>query len=116
LLAAVLLLVAGAPWSLADDGGPRTFGITASRFKYQPDRIEVRQGETVRLVIHSADTDHGLSIPAYKVKALVPKGGAKVTLEFVADRPGRFRIECSEYCGPGHMQMRGELVVTRVAQ
>jgi cytochrome c oxidase subunit 2 len=90
---------------------PRTIQVTASRFKFEPAVIEVQQGEAVSLVLHSADTTHGLAIPAYRVKVTIPKGGDAVTVGFVADRPGHFPFECSEYCGSGHKQMKGELVV-----
>jgi nitrite reductase (NO-forming)/hydroxylamine reductase len=39
-----------------------------------------------------------------------------VSVLFVADKPGRFLIECSEYCGSGHKRMRGELVVAEDAR
>ena len=51
------------------------FEVTASRYKFDPARIEVRQGDVVELVLRSADTDHGLAIKAYGVKVAIPKGG-----------------------------------------
>ena len=90
--------------------------VTASRYKFDPARIEVRQGDVVELVLRSADTDHGLAIKAYGVKVAIPKGGETVGVSFVAGRAGTFPIECSEYCGSGHKRMKGELVVTEVAQ
>jgi cytochrome c oxidase subunit 2 len=39
-----------------------------------------------------------------------------VTLEFVASAPGTFPILCSEYCGEGHEDMRGTLVVKAKAK
>jgi cytochrome c oxidase subunit 2 len=113
----VLALAASGRCVLASDGaGARTIGITASRFKFEPAVIEIQQGEAVSLVLRSADTDHGFAIPAYKVKVAIPKGGAAVAVSFVADRPGRFPFECSEYCGSGHKQMKGELVVMEKAE
>jgi len=32
-------------------------------------------------------------------------------MEFVAAKAGTFPFECSEYCGSGHRQMKGRLVV-----
>jgi cytochrome c oxidase subunit 2 len=107
-VAAVLLALA--PW--AGTAEPRRFELTASRYKFEPERIEVRQGDTVELVLRSADTDHGLAIEAFRLKVRIPKGGAAVTASFVAGQAGQFPIECSEYCGTGHKRMRAELVVT----
>jgi cytochrome c oxidase subunit 2 len=90
----------------------KSFDITASRFEFQPATIEVTQGDRVKLTLHSADTTHGFAIAELKVKMKIPKGGAPVTAEFVADTPGTFQIKCSEYCGPGHKQMTATLVVS----
>jgi len=92
------------------------FEVTASRYKFDPARIEVRQGNVVQLALRSADTDHGIAIKAYAVKVAIPKGGETVGVSFVATRVGTFPIECSEYCGSGHKRMKGELVVTEKAQ
>jgi cytochrome c oxidase subunit 2 len=106
-----LALALSAPLAAAD-AAVKTFEITASRFEFQPDRIEVAEGDQVRLTLRSADTTHGIAIPELKVKVKIPKGGATVTAEFVAAKAGTFVIKCSEYCGPGHKQMLGTLVVT----
>ena len=111
-----LVLVAGAAVPAADSSGARRFEITAARYQFTPAQIEVRQGETVELVLRSADTDHGLEIKAMKLKVAIPKGGAPVSASFVANRPGRFPLVCSEYCGSGHRRMRGELVVTEASR
>jgi len=94
----------------------RRFEVTASRYKFEPSRIEVTRGDVVDLVVRSADTDHGIAIKAFKVKVPIPKGGEPVAVSFVASRAGTFTIECSEYCGSGHKRMRGELVVAERAQ
>ncbi len=95
--------------------GPREFTVIAERFKFTPERIQVTQGETVRLTVRSADGTHGFEIKKLKVDELVPKGGEPVTVEFVADRPGSFEISCSEYCGRGHSRMKAILEVAPAA-
>ena len=67
-------------------GATQRFEVTASRYKFEPARIEVRQGEVVELVLRSADTDHGVAIKAYAVKVAIPKGGETVGVSFVANR------------------------------
>jgi heme/copper-type cytochrome/quinol oxidase subunit 2 len=89
----------------------KEFEMTASRFEFQPATIEVTEGDHVKLTLRSSDTTHGFAIPELQVKAKIPKGGAPVTAEFVAEKPGTFVIKCSEYCGPGHKKMKGTLVV-----
>jgi cytochrome c oxidase subunit 2 len=102
--------------STSTDAPTRRVEITAHRYAFDPARIEVQQGETVELVLHSTDTDHGFQIKALGVKLGIPKGGAAVTATFVARQAGRFPIECSEYCGSGHKRMRAELVVEEARQ
>ena len=93
------------------DAASRSFEVTASKYRFDPDVVEVEQGDRVTLHVRSADSDHGLEIKAYKAKVLVPRGGEVVPLELVADKPGTFPFACSEYCGSGHSRMRGRLVV-----
>ena len=110
------LAPSGAGAFAAEAKETRRFEVTASRYRFEPARIEVAQGEVVELVLRSADTDHGLAIEAYGVKVAIPKGGEIVGVSFVAGRAGTFPIECSEYCGSGHKRMRGELVVAEKAR
>lgn len=100
-----------APRVVVARGDPRTIQIVAKRFAFEPEVIEVERGESVRLVLRSADVTHGLEIDGYDLKVEIPRGGEPVSLEFVAERAGRFRVKCSEYCGSGHRRMRGELLV-----
>lgn len=114
-LAAVALAGAAGPAiavaSTAELGPDRVVEVVARRFAFEPERIEVVEGERVRLVLRSADTTHGLEIRDFDVKVEIPKGGNPVSVDFVAGKPGNFRFKCSEYCGSGHSGMKGQLVV-----
>ena len=95
-----------------DDVDPvKTIDVIASQFKFEPATISVVEGDTVRLRLRSVDRTHGIGIKAFRVKALIPKVGDAVTVEFVADHAGTFDITCSEYCGTGHRAMKGKLIV-----
>ena len=109
-LAMVLSAAATAP--RASQGGElREFTVVAERFKFTPDRLEVNQGDRVRVTVRSADSTHGWEVKAFDLDLLAKKGGRPETSEFVADRAGTFPINCSEYCGKGHDTMKGVLVV-----
>jgi cytochrome c oxidase subunit 2 len=84
--------------------------IVAKKFAFDPATIDVTAGEPVRLVIRSADTVHGFSIRKLKIDVQVPRGGEPVIVEFTAPPAGRYDIECSEFCGTGHGQMKAALV------
>lgn len=90
---------------------PRVIEIIAKRFSFEPDTIEVTEGERVRLMVRSADGVHGLEIKKFKINTPVPRGGKPVAIDFVANTPGTYEILCSEYCGDGHEAMVGTLVV-----
>ena len=105
--AAVRALAQGRP----SQQSARTIDVVARRFTFEPSRIEVVQGERITLVVSSADGVHGVEIKKFKVTRKVPRGGDPVTIEFVAAAAGEFPILCSEYCGEGHDDMKGMLVV-----
>jgi cytochrome c oxidase subunit 2 len=114
----VVVLIAGAiaafPQEKAAAPEPKVFEVVARRFSFEPATIEVVEGDTVRLLVRSADGPHGVEIKAFKVKKAVPRakpGDSPVTIEFVAAAAGEYPILCSEYCGNGHNDMTGSLVV-----
>ena len=93
---------------------PKVFEVVARRFEFEPATIEVTEGDHVRLLVRSADGPHGVEIKQFKVKKAVPRakpGDSPVVIEFVASSAGEFPILCSEYCGNGHKDMTGTLVV-----
>jgi cytochrome c oxidase subunit II len=91
--------------------GPRVIEVVAMRYAFDPAEIKVAEGETVRLLVRSADGPHGIEIKQFKVKKEIARGAAPIAIEFTATTPGRFPVLCSEYCGDGHGEMKGTLVV-----
>ena len=113
-----LAVVALCPPSLAasesaasDDQVVREIALTATRYQFTPSQIEVHEGDTVRLTIRALDVPHGFGIPDLGVDAVVDPDGDPVTVEFVADTPGRYRFACTFFCGNGHGDMYGVLTV-----
>jgi cytochrome c oxidase subunit 2 len=112
LLAALVVPMARARGA-ADEGAAstKTFDITASKFRFEPETLEVEEGDRVTLTLRSTDVTHGIALKPFRIKTAIPKGGQPVTVEFVAEKAGTFEFRCSEYCGPRHSGMRGRLVV-----
>ncbi len=106
---AVRMLAQGRPSDPQDE--PRIIEVVARRFAFEPARIEVTEGERIRLVVTSADGVHGVGIKKFRVEKTVPRGGKPITIDFVASAAGEFPLLCSEYCGDGHEDMKGMLVV-----
>src|SRR5215471_13922997 len=89
---------------------PVEIKITARRFEFDPKTITVQKGRPVKLIITSADVDHGIKLEEFGISQKIEaKKTASVT--FTPDRVGRFEFRCSVVCGDGHDDMVGELVV-----
>lgn len=104
MIALVFVLLAAPP---AD----RVVAVTAERFKFTPAVIELKLGEAVVLELTSLDRKHGFSIPDLGIDESIEPG--KVTrVRIVPAKAGRFAFHCDIFCGSGHEEMAGELVVT----
>ncbi len=91
-------------------GELREFEITATRYKFTPDTITVNKGDTVRIRLTSIDVTHGIRLNEFDVNVKTPPGKPEI-IEFVADKAGTFPFRCSVYCGLGHPDMKGTLIV-----
>ena len=96
------------------EGSPSTdvkeFKITSKQFSFEPSTIEVNKGDKVRLIVTSMDVPHGISIPEYNINERLDVGKS-ATIEFTADKEGTFTAFCSVFCGSGHANMKGKLIV-----
>ena len=113
LLNAALVPAQQAPATVS---APTIIEVIARKFEFEPSRIDVTEGDHVRLVVWSDDGVHGITIKKFRVSKIVPRGGEHVTIDFVASAPGTFPIVCSEFCGDGHEDMTGTLVVRAKAK
>ena|SRR5579883_2660838 len=89
---------------------PAEFKITAQRYMFAPNEIKVKRGTRVKLVITALDGEHGFKLPVFQIDQELLKG-QPTTVEFTADRIGRFPFQCSHVCGLGHRKMKGALIV-----
>jgi cytochrome c oxidase subunit 2 len=114
-LAALTLLAVMALGGLSQNApaGPGESGeikMTAKKYEFDPHVIQVKKGDHVKLVITAVDHDHGFKLEAFKIDQKLKKGEA-TTVEFTADQAGTFPFACSHFCGRGHREMKGELIV-----
>ena len=107
-VAATALLLGAAHGKTA---GARVIKVEARKFRFAPNLIEVRQGEAVVLELRALDFAHGFNIPELQTRIdLVP--GKAVQLRLQPAQAGRFGFLCDNFCGAGHEEMAGTLVVT----
>ena len=68
--------------------------------------LHVPVGQPVKLTMASEDVIHSFYVPAFRVKHDVVPGHYD-TIWFTANKPGRYHLFCTEYCGTGHASMGG---------
>lgn len=111
IAAAVSAAFAGVARGVEQDAAKeQVVQITARRFSYTPNEIVVHKGRPVVLEISSLDFVHGFNVPALKLRADLPPG--KVTqVRFIPERAGEYPFVCDNFCGDGHEEMHGRIVV-----
>jgi len=94
----------------ASSGAVKEFKMTAKQFAFEPSTIEVNKGDKVKLIVTSTDVPHGMAIPEYGINERLDPG-KPVAIEFTADKQGSFTAFCSVFCGSGHSNMKGKIIV-----
>lgn len=84
--------------------------MTAKKWEFSPRTITVNKGDTVKLTIRSVDVKHGFDLSAFNINENL-EPGQDTLVQFVADKTGTFEFSCSVYCGSGHSEMEGQLIV-----
>lgn len=85
--------------------------ITAQKFQYTPNEINLKKGVPVVLEFTSLDVLHGFNCPEFKIRADIPP--QKVTkVRFTPARVGTFEFHCDNFCGSGHADMAGKFIVS----
>ena len=88
----------------------RVIDVVAKRFDFVPEEIHVARGEAVVLRFTAPDVPMGFHLPDFDLREdLVP--GAITTVRLTPDRIGSFTFMCDVFCGSGHEEMSGTLIV-----
>jgi cytochrome c oxidase subunit 2 len=77
---------------------------------YTDPQLHVPVDTNVKLIMASNDVIHSLYIDAFRVKQDVVPGRYNY-LWFNATKPGEFHLQCTEYCGRNHSDMRSTVFV-----
>lgn len=106
------------------DADAKAFDRVASAYLYQwgfifigPDgsatrnALAVKPGERVLVHVLSNDVIHGFQIPGVRLTTEVDPKAVRSVWFRAPDRPGKYLIQCIDYCGIGHHQMKAWLVV-----
>jgi cytochrome c oxidase subunit II len=73
--------------------------------------VVVKPGEKVLFKVMSNDVIHGFNIPVAQITAEIDPDDKRELWIKAPDKPGKYLIQCVNYCGVGHTQMKAWLVV-----
>ena len=84
--------------------------ITAKKFEYSPNSIKIKKGIPVILELTSLDKLHGFNCPKLGVRTNIEPG--KVSrVRILAQKAGVYEFHCDIFCGDGHEDMYGKIIV-----
>jgi cytochrome c oxidase subunit 2 len=84
--------------------------VTAQRWSFTPDTLHLKVGVPVVIELSSLDVHHGFNLPAFNVRAdALPQMQTQVPI--TPDKTGTFTFRCDFYCGSGHEEMQGQVIV-----
>lgn len=72
--------------------------------------LQLREGESYRIHLSSADWQHGFSLLPTNINITVHPGYEHV-ITVTPTEAGEYGVVCNEYCGIGHHQMVGKIIV-----
>lgn len=96
--------------SAQQESATKTFEIDGSNFKFSPNAISVKEGDTVQITFKNTQGFHNFMLDEFNAKSKTIPSGDKDILTFVANKRGSFQF----YCGVGNhraMGMVGTLTV-----
>jgi cytochrome c oxidase subunit 2 len=91
-------------WKVQHPGGQREIN-----------ELHLPAGRPVKVTLISEDVIHDFGIPAFRVKVDVLPA-RYVSTWYHPTTPGRYHLFCNQYCGTGHADMVGRVVVMRAGE
>ena len=90
--------------------GSATFTANQTSGRFADTTIKVHKGDTVVLRITNLDVAHGFGLVEFGVNVVTPPG--QITeVKFIASQAGVFTFFCTVFCGTGHPNHKGTLIV-----
>lgn len=105
-----LVVTSLADFGISADQPEQVIKITAKKFEYSPSEITLKKGVPVTLEFISQDRVHGFNCPGLGIRTDInPEKVNRV--HFVPQKAGIFDYHCDVFCGDGHEDMTGEIIV-----
>ncbi len=87
------------------------FGFINEENEVSRNAVIVKPGQKVLFTIVSNDVIHGFNIPVANITAEIDPDDKREMWIKAPDEPGKYLIQCVNYCGVGHALMKAWLVV-----
>ncbi|MBI1777216.1 MAG: cytochrome c oxidase subunit II [Proteobacteria bacterium] len=84
--------------------------ITAKRFEYEPPVVKLKKGVPVTIELTALDRQHGFKVPQLGLR-VDAWPGETTRVELIPDKSGTFEFVCDVFCGSGHEDMDGKIIV-----
>ncbi len=88
----------------------RTFKVYADNWNWTPETLHVKQGDHVVLKLYAYRASRSFVLKAFHLDVHMPQD-REITVEFDADKKGKFLWRCGRPCGNGCAKLRGTLFV-----
>jgi cytochrome c oxidase subunit II len=99
--------LSGVTWAQPE---PRVIAVRAKKFEFTPAEIPLKVGEPVVLEFTTEDVHMGFDAPGLGLHADIVVG-KPVRLPFTPSKAGSFDFACDVFCGEGHEEMGGVIIV-----
>ena len=103
-------IIGSAKEQTGKDSEEKVIKITAKKFEYSPNEIKITKGVPVTLELTSLDRLHGFNCPDLGVRSDI-KPGKISRVRLVPQKTGIFEFHCDIFCGEGHENMTGKIIV-----
>ena len=91
-------------------GNVKKIVVEGSSFKFSPNTIKVKKGETVELAFRSLDAIHDFNLDEFEAQTNQIGEGEEEVIEFTVNKVGTFEFYCS-VANHRQMGMKGKFVV-----
>jgi len=109
-LIAVFLVTGFVAFGTCAEQPEQVIKITAKKFEYSPNEITVKRGVPVTLEFTSLDRVHGFNCMDLGIRTdIIPEKVNRV--HFMPQKLGTFEFHCDIFCGEGHEDMTGKIIV-----
>ncbi len=96
----------------AQGGEPIDVYLMAMQFSYLPNVLRLERGVPYRFRMMSMEVNHGASIHTGFAGHIMRRPAQTMSeMVMTVPEPGEFMIYCTVYCGMGHSQMKGKIIV-----